>query len=161
MLMPLGRTANAIKIKTDDGGLRAVNCACCSTCGCAVSLPQSIKTLADNATAESFSFNGVFAESENFERSGPDEWYALFFLGFGTEIYYSNGCLQFYYSYVSPAPESGLGFAETGNPEECAFPLGSSTVTGNFTINGITGFDYFYYTDEGQIPVPPPVIVFS
>lgn len=27
--MPLGRTANAIKIKTDDGGLRAVNCACC------------------------------------------------------------------------------------------------------------------------------------
>ena len=31
MLMPLGRTANAIKIKTD-GGLRAVECACCSTC---------------------------------------------------------------------------------------------------------------------------------
>ena len=27
--MPLGRTANAIKIKTDNGGLRAVNCACC------------------------------------------------------------------------------------------------------------------------------------
>ncbi len=157
--MTLGRTSTgAIKIKTD-GGLRAVNCGCCSTCGCAVSLPQSIKTLADNATAESFSFNGFFAESENFERSGPDEWYALIFLGFGTEIYYSNGCLQFYYSYT--VPESAPGFAETGNPEECAFPLGSSTVTGNFTINGITGFDYFYYTDEGQIPVPPPVIVFS
>jgi len=160
--MILGRTPEGlIKTKSDDPlGLRAVECACCS-CGCAVSLPQSIKTLADNATAESFSFNGVFAESENFERSGPDEWYALISLGFGTEIYYINGCLQFYYSYVPPAPESGLGFAETGNPEECAFPLGSSTVTGNFTINAITGFDYFYYTDEGQIPVPPPVIVFT
>lgn len=32
--MPLGRTANAIKIKTDNGGLRAVNCACCCALNC-------------------------------------------------------------------------------------------------------------------------------
>ena len=155
--MPLGRTANAIKIKTDNGGTtRAVNCACCSTpCGCAVSLPQSIRTLADNATAESFSFNGVFPESENFERYSDNNWYALIL---SCEVYYNNGCLQFYFGDVSP---SGLGFAETGDPDQCAFPLGSSTVTGTFTINGFTGFDYFYYTDGGQQPVAPPVVIFT
>jgi hypothetical protein len=153
--MVLGRTANAIKIKTDNGTTRAVNCACCGPCGCAVSLPQSIRTLADNATAESFSFNGVFPESENFERYSDNNWYALIL---SCEVYYNNGCLQFYFGDASP---SGLGFAETGDPDQCAFPLGSSTVTGTFTINGITGFDYFYYTDEGQQPVAPPVVIFT
>ena len=158
--MILGRTPEGlIKIKKDDPlGLRAVNCACCGECGCAVSLPQSIRTLADNATAESFSFNGVFPESENFERYSDNNWYALILTGVGCDVYYNNGCLQFYFSDASP---SGLGFAETGDPDQCAFPLDSSTVTGTFTINGITEFDYFYYSDGGQLPVAPPVVIFT
>lgn len=147
--MTLGRTAsNAIKIKTDEegGGLRAVNCACCGPCGCAVSLPQSIRTLADNATAESFSINGL--NPDDFFRESATSWAAV---ASAYDAGYVDGCFAF----IVYSP----GIAETGNPEECAFPLGSSTVTGNFTINGITGFDYFYYTDGGF--VSPPVVIFT
>jgi hypothetical protein len=52
--MTLGRTSSgAIKLKTDEagGGLRAVECACCGGCGCAVSFP-----LDDNFTQVSGSF---------------------------------------------------------------------------------------------------------
>ena len=158
--MTLGLTSSgAVKIKTD-GTTRAVNCACCGECGCAVSLPQSIRTLADNATAESFSFNGVFPESENFERYSDNNWYARILTGVSFDVYYNNGCLQFYFGVTSPSG-FGLGFAETGDPDQCAFPLDSSTVTGTFTINGITEFDYFYYSDGGQLPVAPPVVIFT
>ena len=52
--MILGRTAdNAIKIKTD-GGLRAVNCACCGgICGCVTITDPTLAELLKNATTGS------------------------------------------------------------------------------------------------------------
>jgi len=48
--MTLGRTASgAIKIKTD-GGLRAVECACCGGCGCAATISGELLTTMRNAT---------------------------------------------------------------------------------------------------------------
>jgi hypothetical protein len=151
--MIVGRTStNAIKIKTDSPlGLRVVNCACCNPCDeCNVSIPSSIRDLAANATAESFSINGE--NPYDFLRNSDTSWGAV---ANSYDAAYVDGCFQFI---IYAAPN---GIAETGNPEICAFPLGSSTITGNFTINAITGFDYYYYTDGGQTPVPPPIVVFT
>jgi hypothetical protein len=152
--MTLGRTSTgAIKIKTD-GGLRAVNCACCGSCGeCYITIPQALRELAANATAESFSINGENPEPQDFIRYSETSWATV---ASSYDAVYIDGCFQFII-YAPALP----GIAETGNPEKCAFPLGSSTVTGNFTINTITGFDYFSYTDGGQTPVPPPIVVFT
>lgn len=68
--MTLGRTAsNAIKIKTD-GGLRAVNCACCVppeplVCGC-MFVSDALKTIIESSTTvtglgNSVPWNGVSA----------------------------------------------------------------------------------------------------
>jgi len=154
--MILGRTPEGlIKIKTDSPlGLRVVNCACCNPCNeCTISIPSSIRDLAANATAESFSINGENPGAEDFFRLSETSWVTE------TSSYdagYVDGCFAFIIYVADPK-----GLAETGNPEKCAFPLGSSTVTGNFTINAITGFDYYYYTGGGQMPVPPPIVVFT
>jgi hypothetical protein len=149
--MTLGRTSSgALKIKTD-GGLRAVECACCGCGECFVSIPSSIRELAANATAESFSINGQ--NPYDFVRFSDTSWGAV---AYSYDAGYVDGCFQFIIYVAAPS-----GIAETGNPEICAFPLGSSTVTGNFTINAITGFDYYSYTDGGQTPVPPPIVVFT
>ena len=153
--MILGRTpAGLIKTKSDSPlGLRAVECACCGECNeCTVSIPSSIRDLAANATAESFSINGENPGPEDFFRFSETSWATV---ASSYDAGYVDGCFQFI---IYAAPN---GIAETGNPEICAFPLGSSTVTGNFTINAITGFDYYYYTDGGQTPVPPPIVVFT
>ena len=75
MLMPLGRTANAIKIKTDNGGLRAVNCACCGgVCGCDVvrsmATPELIEIL-QNATGATM--NGIAPSFVTFLDNDPNE----------------------------------------------------------------------------------------
>jgi len=152
--MTLGLTSTGVKTKSDDPlGLRAVSCACCNPCDeCNASIPSSIRELADNATAESFSINGENPEPEDFIRFSDTSWATV---ANSYDAGYVDGCFQFI---IYAAPN---GIAETGNPEICAFPLGSSTVTGNFTINAITGFDYYYYTDGGQTPVPPPIVVFT
>ena len=59
--MTLGRTANAIKIKTD-GGLRAVNCACCAgeppiDCGGVKIINPALIALLNSATSGSFNYS--------------------------------------------------------------------------------------------------------
>ena len=82
--MTLGLTSSgAVKIKTD-GGLRAVNCACCGVCGCDVvrsrATPELIEIL-QNATAATI--NGIAADSFDFYGNDPNEpdwpisWQAL------------------------------------------------------------------------------------
>jgi len=109
--MILGRTpAGAIKIKTD-GGLRAVNCACCETCGCyQISIPLGLRSLFENANISNLSAFGVPAAFFGYLRtefSGGienDIWYADFtrnlpevfpilYLGMGFTYQKSTGCL--------------------------------------------------------------------
>ena len=110
--MPLGRTANAIKIKTDNGGLRAVNCACCGGCGCySISIPSALRPLFENANISNLSAFGVSAAFFGYlkaEFSGGianDIWYAdftynlpgiypIFYLGMGFYYQKSTGCLS-------------------------------------------------------------------
>jgi len=107
--MTLGRTANAIKIKTD-GGLRAVECACCG-CGCySISIPLELRSLFENANLSNLSAFGVPARFFGYlkaEFSGGienDIWYADFtrnlpevfpilYLGMGFYYQKSTGCL--------------------------------------------------------------------
>ena len=116
--MPLGRTANAIKIKTDGGGLRAVNCACCVSCGCySISIPSALRPLFENANISNLSAFGVSAAFFGYlkaEFSGGienDVWYADFtynlpevypilYLGMGFYYKKSTGCLS-----MEQAPE--------------------------------------------------------
>ena len=66
--MILGLTSSgAVKIKTDNGGLRAVNCACCVTlaCGC-MFVSDALKTIIESSTTvtgqgNSVPWNGVSA----------------------------------------------------------------------------------------------------
>ena len=109
--MILGRTpGGAIKIKTD-GGLRAVNCACCGTCGCySISIPSALRPLFENANLSNLSAFGVPAAFFGYlqaEFSGGienDLWYADFthnlpevfpilYLGMGFYYQKSTGCL--------------------------------------------------------------------
>ena len=108
----IGRTANAIKIKTDNGGLRAVNCACCGvSCGCySISIPSALRPLFENANISNLSAFGVSAAFFGYlkaEFSGGianDLWYADFtynlpqvmpiqYLGMGFYYQKSTGCL--------------------------------------------------------------------
>ena len=73
----LGRTPEGlIKIKKDDPlGLRAVNCACCSTCGCDVvrsrATPELIEIL-QNATGATM--NGIAPSFVTFLDNAPNEF---------------------------------------------------------------------------------------
>ena len=110
--MILGRTpAGLIKTKSDGGGLRAVNCACCNPCGCySISIPSALRPLFENANISNLSAFGVSAAFFGYlkaEFSGGianDLWYADFtyslpevypiqYLGMGFYYQKSTGCL--------------------------------------------------------------------
>ena len=146
--MTLGRTANAIKIKTD-GGLRAVNCACCSTCGCyQVNVPSSISSILNNITSASQCT--LFGQPANFfqEEDGFVEilWYSDVY-GFYADFIYTKGnpCISMNYGVV-PAeeePSEDITFSGYGCP-------GSEYLINatDFTINGITLPAVYYYPIE-------------
>jgi hypothetical protein len=80
MLMIVGRTPEG-RIKTlSDGGLRAVNCACCgSQCGCSeVKIPNSLLPTFRNA-ANAYC-NGVDAQQEGYWFVDQDYWEASWFI---------------------------------------------------------------------------------
>jgi len=124
--MILGRTpAGLIKTKTD-GGLRAVNCACCGSCGCySISIPLGLRSLFENANLSNLSAFGVPARFFGYlkaEFSGGianDIWYADFtrnlpevfpilYLGMGFYYQKSTGCLTM--GIGSPAYDRIEGF---------------------------------------------------
>jgi len=112
--MILGRTTEGlIKTKSDGGlGLRAVNCACCVTCGCyQISIPLGLRSLFENANLSNLSAFGVPAAFFGYlqaEFSGGienDVWFADFtynlpnvfpisYLGMGIFYQKSTGCLS-------------------------------------------------------------------
>jgi hypothetical protein len=164
--MILGRTpAGLIKTKTD-GGLRAVNCACCNTCGCdQISIPQALRELVANATIDTVTILG-YSSFDFF--TYVDLWIALFSnnpsqVDFFAEIGYdkTTGCLgSNYISY-----DGGNGIAYFGDAEICE--IGQTTENGTFTINGEGEFMYYYltginpYSGFEYLPVPPPNLVFT
>ena len=162
--MILGRTdKGAIKIKSDGPlGLRAVNCACCGSCGCGIQVPQNLRTLVEGGN---FTMYGVSPEDLTFE---DDYWYAEFFLGLddgfycaGIRYFFETGCIGKFFLFIefrngdecNDNPCSGYG--QFGTPEGCGEPAGG---VGTFTINGQGAYPYYWF---GDVEVPPPNLVFS
>jgi hypothetical protein len=126
--MTLGRTAsNAIKIKTDGGTTRAVNCACCVplVCGCMYA-PSNLITTIESAT--NVSVNGIskpWDGSFAFYNGNPPTDFILW------TVSYADGVI------CAIIDDSGLNtvkFApEPFTAEECFFP-GAGIVQGS--ING-------------------------
>ena len=110
--MILGRTPEGLIKTKSDGGLRAVNCACCGGCGCySISIPIELRSLFENANISNLSAFGVPAAFFGYlkaEFSGGianDLWYADFtynlpevmpiqYLGMGFYYQKSTGCLS-------------------------------------------------------------------
>ena len=108
--MVIGRSSTgAIKIKTD-GGLRAVNCACCGdSCGCS-SVSAQLKTTIENATT--ITVNGS-AQSWNGQNS-------ILQLGFGQlswGISYSAGQICIYGDNGDNSVTLGEGCLFTTGPD--------------------------------------------
>lgn len=121
--MTLGRASSgAIKIKTDGGTTRAVECACCATvaCGCA-SVSSTLKAIIESATQ--ITVNGV-TKSWNGETAGNQA-------GFGE--------LSWVVSYAAGAicvlgDNSDQTVTLSPSADECSFGTGGAF--GNFvTIN--------------------------
>jgi hypothetical protein len=162
--MILGRTPEgAIKIKKDDPlGLRAVNCACCNSCGCfEISIPIELRETFENATSGTvWGYN-----SNDFGLNpAPDVfWFMDWFFpapeGAAYQIFVEtsfrkNGCLYFRGEYL-PLDDNG-GLALYGNPAGC-LPETTTYAEGTFTINGEGAFSYYYIVQEAGIPysIPP------
>jgi hypothetical protein len=186
--MILGRTpAGAIKIKTDSPlGLRAVECACCNTCPCGVTIPQALRELVANATIDTITMFGL--PPIYFYPAGENPfWQAGWgYDGFSTpillnaEIFYypETGCLYtsgFYTEWngaglqPSPNPPFGsiLGLQAFGDGQLCEPPEFQTTANGTFTINGEGAYKYYYFTgidpntELDYLAVPPPNFVFT
>jgi hypothetical protein len=162
--MILGKTpAGAIKIKSD-GGLRAVNCACCGGCGCdGVAIPSSLREFADNATINSITIFGIAPDFLTPFRVGF--WYANFGGEFDPlglcEILYEDGCLYTFGPYIEYSTDDGetVGLAKFGPIDDCIDPQDAPGTSGTFTINGVGEYPYYYLS---SFPfVPPPNFVFN
>ena len=156
--MTLGRTAsNAIKIKTD-GGLRAVNCACCGGCGCSLTIPESLRDVFDNATSATL-FGYPSLDWMSF---GAGHWVAIFdnacaILGECDDEPYVIGTLEYFNGCLSGALDISAthGFDPGPGFEFCStyFEIHDCPVTGydgrgTFSINGVPGFEYQYLVDD-------------
>jgi len=178
--MTLGRTSSgAIKIKTD-GGLRAVECACCaSPCGVCHNLliPEPLRAVFTNATSATlwgYAARYFFAYPEEAGGGFEAEWVievfdddGRFVLGAETFISYSgvSNCLYGmsldYITFDNPYIE-GVGYF--GKKEGCC-TITDTCVDSTFSINGQGGFPWHYITMvDGEprfTPIPAPDLVVS
>jgi len=187
--MILGRTpAGLIKTKSDGAlGLRAVNCACCNTCPCAVTIPQALRELVANATIDTITMFGLppnyFYPAEPLYPYWRAYWsYDGFFtpILLNAEIFYfhETGCLStsgFYTEWngagdqPSPNPPFGsiLGLQAFGDGQLCEDQEFQTTANGTFTINGEGAYKYYYFTGIDPntgldyLAVDPPNFVFT
>jgi hypothetical protein len=154
--MTLGRTDKGlIKIKTDEegGGLRAVECACCSTCACyQVNVPSSISSILNNITSASQCT--LFGQLPNWflEEDGFVEisWYSDV-NGFYAEVIYAKGdpCFSMNYG-VTPdegEPSEAITFSGYGCPSSEYL-----VNTTDFTINDVTFPAFYYYPIQDNLP---------
>ena len=186
--MILGRTPEGlIKTKTD-GGLRAVNCACCGGgCSCGVTIPQALRDIVANATINTITMFGLPPDYFSPATTQYPFWRA--FWGYdgindpillNAEIEYDleTGCLStsgFYTEWnsagyqPSPNPPGApiLGLQAFGDGQFCEDQQENPTQNGTFTINGEGAYTYYYFTGiDGNtglnyLAVPPPNFVFT
>ena len=153
--MILGRTpAGAIKIKTD-GGLRAVNCACCNPCGCSTAISGDL--LQTLRTATTGTCNG--ASPTSFTASGGG-FSAIWYVS-GTVYTCALSALTNCFSFNA---DNAMNAMSVGPAESCCpigppeYPITCADVT--YTING----DEFTAHTENfgfGTDVTPPTFVFS
>jgi len=154
--MTLGRTSSgAIKIKTD-GGLRAVNCACCGGCGCQyLSIPEPLRTVFANAT--SVIIGGQPLEFL-YQDPATGSWAGeVFTAQMMYEISFDGTCLWGQLNYNSEA--TGQTLANFGEADQCSLEDATGFTDATFTINGEV-FPYFYVNGI-NIPEPPFVISYG
>jgi hypothetical protein len=164
--MTLGRTSSgAIKIKTD-GGLRAVNCACCGgglDCGCVgiagiMVGSQLLSYVLDNATTGAVNGYGPI-NWEGYEDGWAGEWGDGFTLRAAYSISGKILCMTtdnlLNYIYLGGQQNSCLPCITgeiNGRPASCS--LITQSVNGHI-------FDAVYAETDTQYPLSPPVVVFS
>jgi hypothetical protein len=165
--MTLGRTTSgAIKIKTD-GGLRAVNCACCGCDVCsAIVMPASISIILDAITSPSqCSLLGI--KPNNFFVS--DDYLIMGWTGdmddpsryfFGSSVYYKESkCFSMNFRYWSNMPFSNQ--TEEYVASGLCADQGENLFITDFLINNKT-FPSYYFVDRYLIaPTVKPVFVFT
>ena len=160
--MTLGRTSSgALKIKTD-GGLRAVECACCRGV-CGVKVPQDLRELVAAGNVTMYGLPPDYFDM--YEDSWKAEWYPDTSEGFYlADLVYnkSTGYLirDFYYiEFFKKIDEENYtyGFGSIGLPQNC-YDENITTVSGTFTMNGEGEYPYYWF---GDMAVPPPNLVFS
>jgi len=155
--MTLGRTpTGAIKIKTD-GGLRAVECACCNPCGCQyLSIPEPLRTVFANAT--SVIIGGQPLEFL-YQDPATGSWAGeVFTAQMIYEISFDGTCLWGQLNiYNSEATGQTLAFF--GASDQCSLDDATGYTDATFTINGEV-FPYFYVNGI-NIPYPPFVISYG
>jgi hypothetical protein len=171
--MILGRTpAGAIKTKTD-GGLRAVNCACCGTCGCGtVRLPSHLFETLKNATSATVWGTNLDEFIPNPAPPSDFLWEMRWLGGQVPDIPYTyytyrlglqkNGCLFFAALYSCPSEAAAYtSLAGFGSPDGCVQPEVPFGL-GTFSINGEGEFSYYYEPYVADIcdpPGPPNLII--
>ena len=172
--MTLGRTSTgAVKIKTDNGGLRAVNCACCGGCSCGISIPQALRGIVANATINTITMFGLpptffYPATTQYPYWRAYWGYACPPPGSGgvpcndpfaliAEIDYApeTGCLStsgFYTEWnpsAYPLSSNGspvFGYQAFGDGQFCEDQQDTTTQNGTFTINGEGAYTYYYFT---------------
>ena len=153
--MTLGLTSGgAVKIKTDNGTTRAVNCACCNPCGCTTNISGDLLETLRNATTGTC--NGVSPLS--FTASGGG-FAALWYVGgtfYSCALPVSTNCFSFNADNAMNAMSSGL--AEGCCPTNLPFPVTCADVT--YTING-DPFDAHTENFGFGSDVTPPTFIFS
>jgi hypothetical protein len=160
--MTLGLTSSgAIKIKTD-GGLRAVNCACCGgVCGCnEVKVPSSIYNILNNITSASQctllgstpTYFELIDDEVNAEWSEDGSYLFGYFI-------YQKGSPCFLMGYSNGAEDQPAEVITNSGYCESAVLVANNT---DFTINGITlpAFYYYPYLDFSP-PSSKAVFVFT
>jgi hypothetical protein len=161
--MTLGLTSSgAIKIKTDGGTTRAVECACCGGCGC-VTITDPV--LADLLAAATFGtvpmsspavFTYYTANSTGY-REGQPGWHALFM---GSNVYNVD-----YYTLTKQFCMNGDNAANlisSGAGCPCDSEIFESCTETVFKING-NSFPATSFIFQGGWggPVAPPAFTFS
>ena len=152
--MTLGRTPEGLIKTKSDGGLRAVNCACCVNCGCDTAISGDLLQTMRNATTGTC--NGASPTSFNASGGGfSATWYVS-----GTFYTCALSALTNCFSFGADNFENTMasGPAELCCPTDAPFPITCADVT--YTINGD---EFTAHTENFGFgsDVTPPTFVFS
>jgi hypothetical protein len=154
--MTLGRSSTgAIKIKTD-GGLRAVECACCGGCGCDLQIKDPLLSVLRSATTGTC--NGVGPTYFNAQGGGFEAIFELpGFIFYSVSLSANAPCLTI----------QSLDFNEiraVSDPSCCPSSIifdSYCTPAGNMTVNGIEFDAVNIIYDASEPLIPPAEFLFS